>query len=127
MSVAQSGSCRGRLSSPTCGPAPCLAARAREHLEPDVRGAFVHAPPSSQPVHDQQSAARRRVGSGRAQLVLEAAPVVDDLAPQVSGLELQPQSDRALPVHDGIRHQLADNQGERVQNVMMQRAVQPPA
>ena len=43
-----------------------LAARAREHLEPDVRGPFVHAPPSSQPVHDQQSAARRRVGSGRA-------------------------------------------------------------
>ena len=66
-------------------------------------------------------------GSGRAQLVLEAAPVVDDLAPQVSGLELQPKSDRALPVHDGIGHQLADHEGERLQDVLVQRAVQPPA
>src|SRR5215208_4977166 len=47
---------------------------ARAHLEPDVCRAFVHAPPGGQPVHDQQSAARRRSGSGLAHRVLEAAP-----------------------------------------------------
>lgn len=97
----------------------------REHLEPDVSGAFVYAPPGRQPVDDQQSTARRRVGSGLAHFVLEAPVGINDLAPHISGLDLKAQSDRALPVHDGIGHQLADHQMEIMQNVFAQDAGEP--
>ena len=58
-------------------------------------------------------AVRERVGL--AQLVLKAAAGIDDLAAQVTAVELQPQPDRALPVHDGIGHQLADDHAEIVE------------
>src|SRR4051812_9072318 len=91
-----------------------------------MRGAFVHSPSCSQVIHDQQSAARRRQGSDLAHLVLETATVIDDLAPHLSGFDaVEPEEDRALPVHEGIAHQLADDQLQIAQNASIQYPGEP--
>ena len=63
---------------------------------------------------------------GLAQLVLEAPAGIDDLAAHVSVVELQPQPNRALPMHDGIGDQLADHQAEIVESALIEQPAETP-
>ena len=77
-----------------------------------ARGPALAAVQADQAV-DQLQAAPRLISGGRAASNRTAGVTVVNCNPQAAALGAQPNADQAGPVHDGVSHQLADDEPRR--------------